>query len=391
MNPRELERRMSETLLTSRERSLMGLLFDGELMQEAVDDLTHGLDIDQTNQNFILMLACLGYQRGWGLFPPEIVPRLKGVHRYHQVHNAMGVPWLVEQIGCLTDAGIPVMLLKGAAMRAYYAPDMPRLMWDFDAAVPEERYREALSLLCTGGAKLVEETAHSAALTDGRTQLDLHRWIFKTNEDRGSDIWRRAVSFGFHGIPALVLSPEDMFIHLLDNQSRNYFYDEAPERRMKWLYDCRRVLMAVERPDLDRIADRAGEFHTEARVRMMLKSFIQCFPETFPGEALDRAFPPSREYDELLKNGERFRMEVQKFRRYHYVRDSAMTPLHILRSLRRETAFYRYLAPEMKRSDPGLGPIRFFRKMHQLDDFSALKEKYLARICLWERRPKDGA
>lgn len=369
----------------------MGLLFGGELTQAALQEITDGLDIDRANQDFLLMLACLGCQRGWELFPPEIVPRLKGVHRYHQVRNAMGVPWLTKQLGRLADAGIPAMLLKGAAMRAYYAPDMPRLMWDFDVAVPEERYREALRLLRAGGAELVEETAHSAALTDGRTQLDLHRWIFKTNGERGSGIWQRAVSFGFHGVPALVPSPEDMFVHLLDNQSRNYFYDEAPDRRMKWLYDCRRVLMAAEGVDLDQLAARAEEFRTGARVRMMLKPFIRCFPEALPSEALDRAFPPSREYDELLENGERFRRLCQRYHKYHYGRDSAMTPMHILRSLRRETAFYRYLAPEMRWSDPDMGPIQFFKKMHQIDSFSALRRKYLARMRLWERKTDDGA
>lgn len=368
----------------------MGLLFGGELTQAALHELTDGLDVDRADQDFLLLLACLGCQRGWGSFPPEIVPRLKGVHRYHQVHNAVGVPWLTRQLERLTDAGIPVMLLKGAAMRAYYAPDMPRLMWDFDAAVPEERYQEALGLLQAGGAELVDETGYSATLTDGRTHLDLHRWIFKTNGEKGSGIWRRAISFDFHDVPALVPSPEDMFVHLLDNQSRNYFYDEAPDRRMKWLYDCCRVLMAAEGSNLDRIAARAGEFRTEARVRMMLKLFIQCFPETFSSEAVDRALPPSREYGELLENGERFRKLCQWYHKY-YGWGGAMTPMRILRALRREAALYRYLAPEMRWSDPNMGPIGFFKKMHRIDSFAALKERYLTRVRLWERKTGDGA
>ena len=132
-----VEQQLEERLPTAREKRLIDLSFGEEATDQAVRALTDGLDLDTANQNFLLMLSCLGFRNGWQGFPPEMIPRLKGVHRYHQASISVGIPWLVRQIRALTDGGIPVMLLKGVAMRAYYAPERPRIMYDYDLAVPE--------------------------------------------------------------------------------------------------------------------------------------------------------------------------------------------------------------------------------------------------------------
>lgn len=86
-----------------------------------MDILTDRYDIDYANMNYSLMLAVLGFRMGWDCFPHEIVPRLKGIHRYCQAKNVMGMPWLLEKIRVLRSSEIPVMLIKGLAMRYHYA------------------------------------------------------------------------------------------------------------------------------------------------------------------------------------------------------------------------------------------------------------------------------
>ena len=389
-NLRKAEQQLEEMILTPREKSLVALMFNGELTEEALHTLIDGLDLDTANQNYILMLSCLGHTRGWELFPAEMIPRLKGVHRYHQVHNAMGIPWLVQQLRILTDAGIPVMLLKGCAALAYYVPNTPRLMWDYDVAVPEAQFGRALQLLLTGENTFVSDDGHSVSIKGARDEIDLHRWIFKTNGERASDVWERAISFSFYGIDVCVPAPEDMLVHLLDTQSRNYFRQEGADRRMQWICDCRCIWQKTEKLDLRCLADRAQDFFATERVRMMLVQFMQCFPELIDQQEFHQLFPRTKEYDRLLICGEKYKKALNKYKSYKYNFRSAMTPLHVWRSLQMEIASYRYLCPEMRRMDPKLNFLRFFNKMHNIDSFSSLAKKYLSRIRLREQQLPGG-
>ena len=81
MNVEYVERQLENGVLTAREKCLIGLSFGGEATDEAFHTLTDGLDLDTANQNYLLMLSCLGFAKGWERFPPEMVPRLKGIHR----------------------------------------------------------------------------------------------------------------------------------------------------------------------------------------------------------------------------------------------------------------------------------------------------------------------
>lgn len=417
MLERVIEKYLEYTMLTKREKCLMHVLFGERLTRDVMQILTEDFDIDTANQNYILMLSCLGYLQNWDLFPPEIVPRLKGVHRYHQVRNSMGMPWLIQQLHILNDAGIPVMLIKGVAMRAYYAPGTPRLMWDYDIAVPPQRYKEAVGLLSRGENNLKEEWEHSSAIASGKEELDLHCWIFKKNEENGSDFWERAVHFDFHGMDVCVPSPEDMLIHQLDTQARNFFMNEAPERRMKWLYDCRCIVQAAGGLDITSIAARAGKLHVTNQVRMMLRQFCCCFPELIGKQQLDAAFPPTREYYEWFRqelNGKRerhkrwidYKRKREKGRRiqeknkrnwekYHaewekykkrYPDDngrSIMTPMRAVRSIKLELAEYQYFKPEMKKSDPNMNLWRYFKKTRHLDsvlEFPIFLIRYILRF-----------
>ena len=378
------EKQLETAMLSPQEKCLLDLLFGEKMTEKAIHALIDGLDLDTANQNYILMLSCLGHTQGWNYFPDEMIPRLKGVHRYHQVHNAMGIPWLVQQLRTLTDAGIPVMLLKGCAMLAYYMPHMPRLMWDYDIAVPADQYDRALQLLLKNGNTLAYEVSHSAAIKGPRDEIDLHRWIFKTYGERSTDIWDRAISFDFHGIGVLVPSPEDMFIHMLDTQSRNYFRREGIERRMQWIHDCRSVWKKSGQLDLGRLAVRAEEFSAVERVRMMLALFMQYFPDLIEPAGFQRFFPQTAKYSRLLIRGEEYRKALEKYAGFAYDSQSARTPLHILRSAKMRITYYRYMGPEM------LDFFFWFTRDHRIGSFAAFAKEYLPRIWFWERRRAGG-
>ncbi len=180
------ENAFSRRLLNERERLLMRLLFDRlehPEKEKAVRSLTEHIDIDTENMNYMLMLSILGFQTNWYCFPAEAIPRLKGIHRYCQAHNVMGMPWLLGKVHTLQNAGIPVMFLKGLALRCYYNKNVPRMMYDYDIAVPRDRFREAMTLLRSGDTvnKGSEEwSATNVGKCIGiNVELDVNKWIFK--------------------------------------------------------------------------------------------------------------------------------------------------------------------------------------------------------------------
>lgn len=387
MNAEYVERQLEKaSSLTAREKCLIALTFGGEMTDETFHTLTDSLDLDTANQNYLLMLSCLGFAKGWERFSPDMVPRLKGVHRYHQVNISMGIPWLVQQIRRLTDEGIPVMLLKGLAVKAYYAPDRPRIMNDYDFAVPEEQFERALELLLDNGNVLATKAEHSISLNGNRYVIDLHRWVFKMHNEKFSDIWKRSETFHFHGVNVCVLAQEDMFIHLLDTRSRDYFLQANPTRRMQWLYDCRDIWAYSEGLDLERIAIRAKELHTTSRVRMMLRLFMQCFPELIKPEEFERCFPRTSDYDKLLVNGEKYINMVNKYLSYGYNDQNALTPIRIWRGLWFEMIRYIYAKPELKWINPNMNFLRFIKDTYDINGFSDLVKRYLLRIRLFEKR-----
>lgn len=394
MNAEYVEQQLNKASLTSREKCLLDLSFGGEMTDEAFHTLLDGLDLDSENQNYLLMLSSLGFAKGWERFPPEMVPRLKGVHRYHQAHISMGLPWLVQQIRALTDEGIPVMLLKGIAMRAYYAPSRPRLMWDYDIAVPQESFDRALKLLLANGNAQGLCTPHSVAVKGSRDEIDLHRWIFKGFSGKTCGIWERAKPFHFYGADVFVPEAEDMFFHLLDTQAHNFIRQESLERRMQWLCDCRCVWEAAGGLELDILARYAEAIHAESRVRMTLRIFMQCFPGLIDQEELDRVFPKTEEYKRMLKNildnGEKFKKMVDRYRSYGYTEQSAMTPIHILRGLRFDILEYHYLRPELQWTDSKMSFFRFMQIAHSVDSFSDLAKGYLSRVRLFAKREGEG-
>ena len=160
----------------------------------------------------------------WQYFPKNIIANLEAIHKFRQAKNIFKINWLIEKIKILNQANISVMLLKGLALKYYYAKDYPRIMSDFDIAVPEEKYDKAIKLLVDDKSIYSGRSAayHSEIESDGR-RLEVHRWIFKNNGEKNTDIWERSQQINFFGTKVYVMCPQDMFIHQLDNRCKDIF------------------------------------------------------------------------------------------------------------------------------------------------------------------------
>lgn len=299
------EKRFLGELLSPGEIALARQLFAKEPDPEEIKLAAEGLDLDTLNIVNQLALARLSYKADKSLLPTAIVPRVRGLHRYYLAQMAFRVVWLEKKIALLAEKGIPVLLLKGMAMYAYFDAGHPRIMADADIAVPEEHFAEAKRIMLESGLEPSHtvESLHSIDLKQGDPEdkrnyyeLDLHHRVFKRNNDKGTDVWARTREISFRGVKARVLSPVDMLLSIVDNETRNIFNNEAPEKRLKWLIDMRTLLLREDMPPLKEIAARAEQLKEGYRVRLLMKLFLACFPDVFPEAEVDEVFPDTADY-----------------------------------------------------------------------------------------------
>lgn len=344
--------------LSSRERLLVALYLGQKPADGEIESLMDQVDIEQGNQAELLMLSCIGCRQGWKQFPEKYIPRLKGLHQYYQVHNTIRIPWLLEKIRALRGAGIPVLLLKGLSLRYYYAPGNPRVMGDYDIAVPEDRYDEAIRLLQGNGDLYLGDAPwlyHGVIQGKERT-LEIHRWIFKHHGEKDTDIWERALPCDFFGEDVLVLCPEDMLLHQMDNRSRDLFENMSRSRALIFLCDCFRIVQKAQRSgdagrvaaDVAGLSARAGELHVANSFHRMLPFLADCFPEQFFLDKTYYMFIQCWEYKRWLEAGRKLQRATEKWQSYHYRPGGVMTPRRLTHAFARHYALARMKAVEME-------------------------------------------
>lgn len=107
------------------------------------------------------MLAHLGFIVNWIGFPVQIVPRLKGIYRYYQTQNAVMLQKIFVFTKKINKGNISPLLIKGSAMRLYFASGVSRMMADVDLAFQEAEYEKALTIAQEMGAGFVDEALQS--------------------------------------------------------------------------------------------------------------------------------------------------------------------------------------------------------------------------------------
>ena len=130
----------------------------------------------------------------------------------------------------LTAKGIPVAMMKGAALVETLYPPGARLLNDFDVLIRKEAYPVVASAFCDAGFQKRFRDGHTEASElstyhqigfvkrSGRSalSLDLHWMMYPANRlffiDTAS-LFARAQPATLQGVPVLTLSSEDTFLH----------------------------------------------------------------------------------------------------------------------------------------------------------------------------------
>ena len=206
-------------------------------------------------------------------------------------------------IGALVDAGLDVLVLKGAALTRFYAGDPGlRPMRDIDLLVrtpDSERAASALSKLgyrpADFGWDCLERFAfrrlHALSfVAPGLPEIDLHWHALHEScqPTADDDFWEGAVPLDFQGMAVKALNATDQLLHVC-------VHSLQPEKRgnLRWYADAARILRSHTEPiDWRRLFDQAVRRRLVLQVRYCLESLRSTLAAPIPEEAahaFDRA------------------------------------------------------------------------------------------------------
>jgi hypothetical protein len=190
--------------------------------------------------------------------------RLKGTYRMAWYRNQLRAGQVAAALEALHAAGIPTMLLKGAALLAHYDADAgARYMEDADVLVPRSAAPAAVAALRAVGwtpSFFVEQPltvderirralrfAHAVDLRgpEREAQIDLH-WAALLEHPHPSfddGLWARSLPAHFRGVPTRVPSRGDLLAHVCINGLR------PPGQTARWAADAAILARSMEATD----------------------------------------------------------------------------------------------------------------------------------------------
>ena len=224
-----------------------------------------------------------------------LMPRLKGIYRYWWCSNQRLFYRAASVIRGLGQAGIPTLVLKGAAVSvAYYQDSGVRPMGDVDLLVPFDRAADAVACLERRGwrparpryADLIRYQHSVQMVHESGETLDLHWHVLAECVGPGADdgFWRRAVPIRILDAPTLALGPGDALLHTIVHGMR---WNAEPT--IRWVADAMAILQASGRDiDWDGVVREAGRRRVVLRLCIGLEYLRRAMGAPIPEHALER-------------------------------------------------------------------------------------------------------
>ncbi|RMF72655.1 MAG: hypothetical protein D6738_10670 [Acidobacteria bacterium] len=199
-------------------------------------------------------------------------------------------------LDALSAAGVPAILLKGAALGTLvYGDPSLRPMTDVDVLVPDARVEDALAALDAAGFDVPDARTLAfwrrayynvpVARRDGlEATLEVH-WSIAQRGRHAPDVdglFGRARPAPFAGRQARAPGPADLLLHQALHLSYHYF-----EPKLIWLYDL--ALLFGEDPDEDPLWPRARAWGMAIPLALAVLAVERAFPGTVPERHRERA------------------------------------------------------------------------------------------------------
>ena len=286
---------------------LRAALLPGVAAEEAFRKWLALADREHLDQGSYRMLPLLAHNLGRQGIRDPFLNLCLGVHRHTWVRNQMQLSQTRELLKEFRREGIPVMLLKGAALAlAYYADCGLRPFEDIDLLVPTAQAQPAFALLrrmgflpCHfPGREITREYAgifHAVVMVNERgLVVDLH-WhlLFEClSSDADADFWGAAERVDKESDPLYVLSPTDQLFHACVHGYKHQVVSWEHIPPIRWVADALTVMAAGgARIDYRRLGCLAREFHLGLVLKLTIDYLLDRWgaplPESFVQEMAD--------------------------------------------------------------------------------------------------------
>jgi hypothetical protein len=226
-----------------------------------------------------------------GVDDPEL-PRLKGVYQFSWYRNQLLFADAATLLAALQAAGVPTMLLKGAAMVvAYHGDAGVRPMNDLDVLVRPchvedgRRAAEAAGWWPVAGSEPLERREAAVTLRNRQGRVVCLHWRPSRNmslpQAAGEPTWQRTVEVTFRHTATRVPNPADHLVQACIDGAR-----ANSGSTMRWITDVTVLVGAVPDLDWDLVASEARRHHVSLLIAEALRYLVEALGAQVPRDAI---------------------------------------------------------------------------------------------------------
>ncbi len=276
---------------------LKAALMDGAPAQQCWKKWKSMVDIDNMDGASYRLIPLLHYNLTQLGVQDNIMPRLKGISRYHWCKNHILLEKLSSLLKMLDQNNIEVMLLKGSALiNQYYESPALRPMSDIDIMVRPKKLNETIAILKNSGWVPTmdfdftdirsQRARHSQEYRDeSGSECDLHWTPISSGTWEGAELrfWETSQEIILNGISARTLGPTEQLFHILIHGGH---YNIFPA--IRWVADSVYILNKdKDRIDWNLLINMADQYLSAAMIVHSLKYLHDDFNVDIPSHALD--------------------------------------------------------------------------------------------------------
>ena len=252
-------------------------------------------ELDDASFSEHRLLAAIAGRFGDRLNHLPEYPRLVGIQRLNWTKSRMAVAEICPALMKLTDAGLKVILIKGASRVALNSAEQKvRTSWDVDILLSDEEFETAYGLLARDGWQSARGESvlglasrlggiRARNLKKGRFgDVDLHRAAYKPenrSETDDADLTMNTTPVTYYAVPCFVPSPEERLSMAVAHGGLD------GESHSDWIIDCVKIIQneTINWPALQGLLKR----------RRLLGHAEVAFSYIRHGLSLDGIFPAS--------------------------------------------------------------------------------------------------
>ena len=243
---------------------------------------------DELQGQHACALASLSQRLDFQGVPDNLVPRVKGIFRYHSARNAMQMKEFLGLLKKLNEAGADVMLLDGAAMKAHYMPHAVRFMGIISFRIRSGGPEKAINALEGTGEYTVRTGEHQTVIIRNQQKPPIQ--FICLNDDSGMNhgeemIWEDAAETSFQGERVFIPARETLLLLILSDVFQSVLSGgNHRSGRIQWAQDSA-FLLGEDGFGWKRLRELCRRSDLSVEILIMLKILNDLLPALIPEEA----------------------------------------------------------------------------------------------------------